>query len=60
MRPANTEITEGAPPASAAATSRTWSSVQIAVTFSFTPAAASSRIRSVDGAPRVLVTGTFT
>jgi hypothetical protein len=30
------------------------------VTFSFTPPAASSRISSVDGSPRVLVTGTFT
>ena len=43
MRPANTETTDGAPPSSARATSRTCSSVQIAVTFSFTPAPASSR-----------------
>ena len=60
MRPANTETTDGAPPASACATSRTCSSVQMAVTFSFTPAAASSRISARRRLAAVLVTGIFT
>ena len=39
IRPAKTDTTEGAPPLRASAVSRTCSSVQIAVTLSFTPAA---------------------
>ena len=38
MRPANTETQDGAPLEAAPTTSRTWSSVISAVTFSLTPA----------------------
>ena len=60
MRPANTDTTDGAPPSSACATSRTWSSVQMAVTFSFTPAADSSLISARADSRLVLVTGILT
>ena len=61
MRPAKTETQAGAPPASAAPTSRTWSSVSIAVTFTLTPARGErADQRRTDGSPRVLVTGILT
>ena len=59
-RPANTEMQAGAPPASAAATSRTWSSDRSAVTFTLTPSRVRLWITAVDGSPSVFVTGIFT
>ena len=60
MRPAKTEITAGGPPASADATTRTWSRVISAVAFTETPAAASRAISGAALVPDVSVTGILT
>ena len=60
MRPAKTETTDGAPPDKALAVPLTCSSVQIAVTLSFTPLAASSATSGSADSRRVFVMGILT
>ena len=60
IRPAKTETNAPTSSARLSTTRATCSSVRIAVTFSFTPAAESRRTRESLGSPRVFVTGTFT
>ena len=60
IRPAKIDRYDGAPPATAAVISSTWASVNIAVTFTFTPSWESSCTSSVIGSPDVVVTGIFT
>ncbi len=60
MRPAKTEMQEGAPSATAAVIVSTWAVVNRAVTFTFTPSSESSRTSAASDSPAVVVTGTFT
>ena len=60
MRPANTEMHEGAPSLTASVISSTWAVVNSAVTFTCTPPSDSSRTSGAIDSPLVVETGIFT
>ena len=60
IRPANTDMYEGAPSLTAAVISSTWAVVNRAVTLTLIPPSANSRTSGAIDSPRVVVTGIFT
>ena len=60
MRPAKTEMYDGAPSLTAAVISSTCAVVKSAVTFTLTPSSESSRTSGAIDSPDVVVTGIFT
>ncbi len=60
IRPANTEMYEGAPSLTAAVISSTCAVVKSAVTLTFTPSSENSRTSGAIDSPAVVVTGILT